>query len=716
MLLLFSRGSFIRFFSDMVKEGKLIIYMDDIMIATKDLDEHFLILGEVFGRLVENRLELRLDKCEFIQASVKYLGYMIDGNGIGPDKEGILAVNSFPVPTNVHSLRSFLGLCSYFRRFVKDFSKIARPLHDLTKKDRKFSFGQTELEAFELLKMKLTESPVLALYDPGDETELHCDASSSGFGAVLLQRKSDNKFHPVFYFSKATTEAECRYHSFELETLAIVNALQRFRIYLQGKRFKIVTDCNALTMTLNKKELNPRISRWALELQNYDYVLEHRSGARMQHVDALSRSSIVMVVESNTFEENLIICQNRDPRMVSLKERLERCQDAIYDMRNGVLYRKSQDGTLLFCVPEDMENHVLYRYHDEMGHVGIDKMTELISKSYWFPNIRRKSRDHIRNCLKCIAYSEKAGREEGFLHNIPKTTIPFDVIHIDHYGPVDKSRAHRHILVIVDAGTKFVRLYPARTTATKEVIRHLTDYFRAYSIPRCIVSDRGTAFTSAEFRQFVDGHHIRHIQVATGSPQANGQVERVNRSLGPMIAKLVCPERGVYCDTVLDRVEHALNNTVHRTIGEHPSVMLFGTSQRGEVSDPMRELLVECDREEERRDHCSIRGRAAERQKALQDYNKRCVDKKRRPATLYSVGDYVMVRNFDSHSGVSRKLIPRYRGPFRVTKVLANDRYMLGDVEGFQQSRAPYSGIWAVGNIRPWFGGRHHSRNEEEIG
>lgn len=183
-----------------------------------------------------------------------------------------------------------------------NFSIIAKPLYDLLKKDKVFKFGPEALNSFDMLRNKLLESPVLGIYDHKSETELHTDASALGFGAVLIQRGEGRKWHPIFYFSKRATEAESRYHSFELETLAIIYALRRFRIYLYGKEFKIVTDCNSLALTLDKKELNPRIgARWALELQNYDYKVEHRAGTRMQHVDSLSRSLEVLVVETNSF-------------------------------------------------------------------------------------------------------------------------------------------------------------------------------------------------------------------------------------------------------------------------------------------------------------------------------------------------------------------------------------------------------------------------------
>lgn len=693
-------------FADMIRDGKLIVYLDDIMIATENEEEHFEILKEVFAKLVSNKLELRLDKCEFFATSVKYLGYTITGDGIRADDKGLQAIQNFPVPQKLQAVQSFLGLCSYFRRFVKDFSVLAKPLYDLIRKNKEFKFGKEELECFENLKRKLVESPILALYDPNDTTELHCDASSIGYGAILMQKKKDGKMHPVFYFSKRTTTAESKYHSFELETLAIVNALQRFRIYLQGIKFKIVTDCNSLALTLNKKELNPRIARWALELQNFDYVLEHRSGQRMQHVDALSRCTNILVIETNTFEENLVIGQGRDAELNKIREKLEKTEHNLYEMRNGVVYRKKRGGSLLFFVPTDMQKHVIYKYHDEMGHVGTDKVTELILKTYWFPKMRDKVINHIQNCLQCISFSAKNRKNEGVLHTIPKSNKPFDVIHIDHYGPVDKSTQKKYILVVIDSCTKFTRLYATKTTNTKEVINALSDYFRSYSRPRCIISDRGTSFTSGDFKEFVEAHNIQHIKIATGSPEANGQVERVNRSIGPMIAKLVDQKGVTSWVSVLEQVEFCLNNTHHRTINEHPSIMLFGIRQRGQVVDYLQECLDELCGGKECRTHEEIRSKAADAERKVQEYNEQYVNSKRRESVKYVSGDYVMVTNFDSHAGISRKLIPKFRGPYRVSKVLRNDRYLLEDVENFQQSRAPYKGVWSASNMKPWVKGR----------
>ncbi|XP_018397325.1 PREDICTED: uncharacterized protein LOC108775423, partial [Cyphomyrmex costatus] len=213
-------------------------------------------------------------------------------------------------------------------------------------------------------------------------------------------------------------------------------------------------------LTLNKKDIHPRISRWALELQNYDYEVVHRAGTQMQHVDALSRVTSIMVVEDNSLEFNLAACQNEDPVIKELKTTLEKTES----------------------------------------------------------------------------------KREGLLHSIDKGTLPFDVIHIDHYGPVDKRhKIKQYILTVIDGFTKYVKLYATKTTSSAE-----------------------------EFQNFLKDHNIKHVLVATGSPQANGQVERVHRTLTPMLAKLTENRDGKYWYHVLSDVEFTFNNTANKSTGEAP--------------------------------------------------------------------------------------------------------------------------------------------------
>lgn len=261
---------------------------------------------------------------------------------------------------------------------------------------------------------------MLAIFSSELETELHCDASSNGFGAILLQKQLDGKYHPVSYFSQRTTPIEAKYHSFELECLTVVYSIKRFHIHLSGIKFRIIIDCDSFRLTLSKKTVNPRISRWAMFLQEYDYEIQHRSGNRMSHVDTLSRCYRIHIIEANTFEHTLSICQDHDDNIGKLREELEKSENKLFEMRD------------LFYVPESMENNVIHTCHDELGHIGLDRVIENIQRVYWCPNIRQKVKNYIEDCLKCIEFTPSSGRCEGLLHSVPKGNIPFDTVHIDH--------------------------------------------------------------------------------------------------------------------------------------------------------------------------------------------------------------------------------------------------------------------------------------------
>lgn len=338
--------------------------MDDIIIASKSISEHFEIIKEVLQCIALNGLELQLSKCKFGYMCVEYLGYEVTSHGIRPGMNHLRAINKYPVPQNQKQFHSFMGLCSYFRRFIIGFSSKARPLQKLLKENVKFNFDDECLTTFELLKSELVSSPVLAIYNPARETELHCDASKIGFGASLLQRQDDGKFHPIAYFSKTTSPSEMNYHSFELETLAIVYALKRFRVYLEGIPFTIVTDCNSLTMTLGKKDINPKI--WSLEFENFDYKISHRNGLKMCHVDALSRCPIVASIDSLDIDFQLRATQNRDLTLVKLRQLLEERDLPNYEMQDGLIFRKDNSGRLLFYVPKEMESSVIRFMHEKI--------------------------------------------------------------------------------------------------------------------------------------------------------------------------------------------------------------------------------------------------------------------------------------------------------------------------------------------------------------
>lgn len=697
-----------------IDSGEIVVFIDDILASTVTISDHLDLLSRLFRTLSDNHIELNVKKCSFLKTCIEFLGYYVTYNQIRPSDRHIENVSNFPVPTNDKSLQRFLGLMSYFRKFIFRFNNIANPLYDLlNRKESQFRFEPNHFESFERLKNALISKPVLSIYSPQLETQLHTDASSTGYGGILIQRQIfDNQFHPVMFFSRKTSADESKLHSFELETLAVFYSLERFRVYVFGIHITIVTDCNALKATLARKDVNRKIARWALFIDEFDHVIEHRSGAKMQHVDALSRMYCHVIEEtdqsSNVFENALYVNQIKDPAIIKIKSDLENGDSKDYEVRDNLVFRKYKNRLLLY-VPANMEESIFYKYHDGLGHFGVDKVCELVKRSYWFPKLRPKLQDHIAKCVTCIAFNPKQKKLDGPLHLVDKSNVPFRTVHIDHLGPLEKTKGkNEHILAVIDAFTKYVKFYPTKTTNSREVLKHLKSYFIAYSTPDVIVSDRGTAFTSDQFKAFANDHGFRHQLVATACPQANGQVERYNRTAIPLISKLV-ETRNVEWDTALIDAEFLLNNTLNRSIGDIPSRLLFGVVQKRYVSDDLTKFVDDLNMTDER-DLIEIRENASQATKKLQEYNKELYDKRCKVRTHYHEGDLVSIRSV-KQVAVRGKLQPKFKGPYVVQKVLDRNRYVISDLDGYQVSNRRFEGIFDPMNMRLYQKGP-----EEEIG
>ena len=278
------------------------VYIDDILVASKTLEEHLQHLAAVFERLRKAGLSLKPKKCRFLCEKVAYLGHIISANGVSPDPEKIDKVKCFPVPHDVTQVRQFLGLASYYCRFVPQFAKIAAPIHGLLKKENAFVWTPECETAFVKLKETLTSAPMLVYPKFGTEHEfvLETDASYVGLGAVLSQLQDDGKLHPIAYASRSLNLHEKNYPVTELETLAIVWAVRYFRAYLLGHRTKVFTDHSACMSLLNHPRPSGKLARWALTIQGMDLIIRYRSGKSNANADALSRNPVVRAPDSES--------------------------------------------------------------------------------------------------------------------------------------------------------------------------------------------------------------------------------------------------------------------------------------------------------------------------------------------------------------------------------------------------------------------------------
>lgn len=732
-------------------------YMDDLLSPAASIDEGLQNLRQIMVSLRDAGLTLNISKCHFFERKLDYLGYELSEEGLRPGSKKTVAVASFPTPKTVHQVRQFVGLASFFRRFIPGFASIAKPLTRLTKANIQWAWGQEEDNAFRTIKSKLVERPILALYNPMYLTEVHCDASKLGVGGILLQKPDDKSpLRPVAYYSKQTTKEEEHLHSYELETLAVVQSLKKFRTYLIGITFKVFTDCNALRTTLTKRDLVPRIARWWLLLQEYNFNIEYRPGESMRHVDALSRNPVpdsdhnepddmrAFEIMNVTTADWLQSVQMSDPKLKLVKTMLQteskEIKDIInnYKIKDDKLYRKVGN-SLKWVVPNSARWRVCQLNHDEAGHFATDKTLDKIKQDYWFPKMNRFVHKYVAACLNCAYNKSSTSKRSGFLHPIPKGNIPFQTLHIDHLGPFVKSKkGNSYILGIVDGFSKFIFVKAVKNLKSKTTVQILSDIFSVIGSPKVIVSDRGTSFTSAIFATYVKSIGAKHVLNAVATPRANGQIERYNRTILESIAATNhgCDER---CwDEHLSKVQWSLNNTRNRATGMSPSEIVFGrrtvnpcegpilNSIRDDVDGLELRVLGDVNVAESLSQPSStnelpaqtseIDPRCMEALATLQESArklaennieknqgamKRNFDSTRAPTKFFKLGDLVMIPNYIAPAnGKSKKLLPKFRGPFRISAVLKNDRYEVSSIDGHAKRR--YKSVYPADALKRW--------------
>lgn len=278
-------------FTDLIDEGHVIIYMDDILVFTKTKEEHDRTIRKVLERLKEHDLFLKPEKCLFRVSKIEYLGLIISEGHLEMDPSKVAAITEWPTPKKVKEVQSFLGFGNFYRKFIKDFSKIARPLYDLTKKGVVWQWTSAEENAFQQLKNAFTTAPVLQMPDQNKAFRVETDASGYATGGVLTQQDDNGKWHPCMFLSQSMSPAERNYDIYDKELLAIIRALEEWRHYLEGARhdFNVYTDHQNLAYFKEAQKLNRRQARWALYLSRFHFKLHHKPGTQNVIPDLLTR-------------------------------------------------------------------------------------------------------------------------------------------------------------------------------------------------------------------------------------------------------------------------------------------------------------------------------------------------------------------------------------------------------------------------------------------
>lgn len=703
-----------------VPTGEAIAYLDDVVIPSATIEEGVNRLRRFLIAVQEAGLTLRMSKCVFLAERIKFLGHNVSEDGINPGDDKVLAIRNFPQPTNIHEVRRFLGLTGFFRKFVPNYSSISKPITELTKtvNSPPFNWSDEHTAAFETLKERLCCEPVLCLYDPAKFHEVHTDASSTGLAGVLMQLESDGKLHPCFYYSRHCTFAEQKYHSFELETLAIVEFLEKYRVCLVGQHFRIVTDCAAVTTTKNTKPMIPRIARWWLKLQEFDYELVHRPGLQLAYVDAMSRAPVepakeavdvterVMRIDITT-DDWVVTMQLQDDKLRHIVEVLRGSETTNeskqlhtdYVLKGNRLYRKCNDGHR-WVVPNAVRWRVVKSAHDDRGHFGAEKTLGYLRKEFWFAGMRDYVKKYLQACIACSMNKKSGGATEGQLHISKTVPTPFMTIHIDHLGPFPKStKGNAYVIAVVDSFSKYVIVKAARTTDSRAVLNMLSEMSTYFGLPTRIVSDRGTAFTSKQFSEYCTTNAIQHIKNAVRTPRANGQVERVNQMIAMFLRTTHEDDRK--WDVDLRGFQWIVNSQINKTTGCCPNEIIFRYRLRAQGENQLLAALHETDEDDEHHPLPPLEDVARAMDLAKLKWKQR-FDRRHKSPTKYEEQDLVLVEHIPPATGQSRKLEPRYKGPYVIKKVLGCDRYLVGDLSDIQRTQKPFESVFTSEKLKLW--------------
>ncbi len=671
-------------FDDMLDQF-VVIYLDDILIYSQTKQEHMLHLRQVLERLRQHKLYAKLSKCEFMQSEVSFLGHLVGKDGIKMDPKKIQAIIDWPVPRDIHQLKSFLGLAGYYRKFILNYSAISNALNELTKKQVAFNWSTVEQTAFEQLKQAVTTAPVLATVDPSKPFTLYTDASGYAVGAALMQDQGNGN-QPIAFYSHKMNDHEKRYAVYEQELLAVKLALVEWRHYLLGNKFTIYTDHQSLTWLRTQPNLSARQARWLDLFTEYNYDIEYIRGQTNQVADALSRRIDLKAINLVTYlNDNILgkvkLAYSNDAFAQAIISGSDKALTAYtYDPTTGLIYYDDR-----IYIPRQCTELILLLIHEThdsevSGHGGVHTTLELLQRHVYWPKMKQTVQQYIKSCKVCQQDKHRTTATNGLMmpHSVPNTrwhTISMDYI----VALPDTATGNNAILVVTDKLSKMSHFIPTNINVTSEQTAQLfiDNVFKLHGLPSKIISDRGPQFTSEFWTKLWKLLNTK-LNISTAyHPQTDGQTERTNGTLESMLRHYVHWNETTW-DKHLPVIEFAYNNHLHSTTGYSPFYLMYGEHPQAPVnllfknntSIPVNEVLLALQSHlKQARDNIRF---------ATDAFTQRA--NKGRTDITFKLGEKVLLstKNLRVQADeIANKFLPKYIGPFTITKVISDVAYQL---------------------------------------
>lgn len=697
-------------------EPNVFCYLDDIIVTSISFDDHLKHLKLVCDRLKKAGLTINFEKCSFFRKSLKYLGFIIDGDGLRTDPDKVSSMVNYPRPRNTTEIKRFVGMCSWYRRFIADFSSLISPLNDLLKGKRKKSsiVWSPEAEAaFIKIKQALVEAPILRTPDFNLPFTIQCDASDTGVGGVLTQEVEGEEV-VIAFCSRSLSKAERNYCVTQRELLALLFCIEKFRPYVEGTRFRVITDHYSLLWLNRLKEPTGKLARWAVKLQQYSFDLCHRKGSMNVVPDALSRipnpDACAAIVVDNLDSWYLKLRNNihdnpeKFPQYKIEDNRVFKYFPSASPIRSNITEWKA-------LVPVAQRAEIIASCHNPptSAHFGVRKTLSRIQELYYWPKMRLDVIKFVRSCESCGQQKTSNSPPLGLMGSEKKVKYPWQVLALDIMGPFTRSsQGNSYLLVVADWFSKYTLLLPMKKAVASTIVKFVENQvFLVFGVPQYIICDNGTQFAGKIFKGLADKYKVQKIWFnARYHPQANF-VERINRTIGTAIRGYIGENQRVW-DKQIHKIQYALNTSKHEVTGYTPSFINFGriTPINGEYYGKLEStenlLLLAHTRDQYVNDIRSI----SEVYESVRDRLHKAYERNannynlRRKDIIFNVGDKVWRKNkvlSDASQGFSAKLAPKYI-PCVIRERLSRLIYRLNHINGSD------AGTWHVKDLKPYFG------------
>lgn len=624
------------------------VYLDDILIFSKTSNDHIKHLTQILTELRKYGLNINYNKTEFFCEKIEFLGYYISDQGITINEEKTMAISNYPTPKNKKDIQQFLGLCSYFRRFIKNFADIAYPLNMLLRKNYDFCWKKEQEEAFHTLKLLLINHPILQPPDFTKRFYVYTDASKIALGAILVQKQNEHEI-TICYASRSTNDAEKNYTTYELEGIAVLFALKIWRCYLLGQEFTIYTDNAALTYLQKNKDLNSRLTRWSLKFAEFNFIIEHKKGKNNNAADALSR--------------------------INVESRIQIYKPLVYNIRSNI---DLLDDKIDFETPKQLvddiksnneKKKIILEHHFDLGHANSQTTYKSLKKYYYWRNMLNDCKEILQTCSECLIFND----EREIKTNYPLLVGEiFDRIGIDLIGPLPMTdNGNLYIVVAVEYLSKYVFLKAIKTKTAAEIAMFIfEEIILTHGCPNIILSDNGKEFKNELVEKLCKITEINKKYSSPYRPQTNGLVERTNKTLIAILSKITykMPERW---DEMLKIVAFNYNIRYQESLKHSPFEILFGRKPKlpSVLKEPnlnKSELTIE---------RIKKISQLQENLLQLRNEEKRKNTKELKEKEKLKIGDVVLMKNQNKRGKMDHK----WEGPYIVKDTNNVGSYIITD-------------------------------------